>query len=75
MEWEFILGTTGVAIFMVLITRKELSRYRKKERAAFLVLAALGWLLACLLILFPDMPGPTQLVDKLYKPFWGLLEK
>jgi len=35
----------------------------------------MGWLLAILLLFFPDMPGPTQMIEKLFKPLGKMLEK
>ncbi|HUC93883.1 MAG TPA: hypothetical protein VMS09_18025 [Paenibacillus sp.] len=47
----------------------------KKEKAAFLTLAGMGWMLAVTLIINPDMPGPTQIIDAIYRPLGMLLEK
>ncbi|WP_374724338.1 hypothetical protein [Calidifontibacillus erzurumensis] len=45
-----------------------------KEKAAFLSMTFLGWILALLLIIFPDIPGPTQLIDAIFKPLGKILE-
>lgn len=63
---------------MVLIFLYEwpkMDRNQKKEKAAFVILTTMGWLLAILLLFFPDMPGPTQMIDMLFKPLGKMLEK
>lgn len=34
----------------------------------------MGWILAVLLIFFPEMPGPTDLIDWIFKPLGKMLE-
>lgn len=48
---------------------------QKKEKAAFIVLSAAGWLLGTLLMYFPDLPSPTQLLIVIFGPLGKLLEK
>jgi hypothetical protein len=35
----------------------------------------LGAIFAVLLVINPEMPGPTKLIDVVYKPFVSMLEK
>ncbi|SFL14896.1 hypothetical protein SAMN03159341_103484 [Paenibacillus sp. 1_12] len=35
---------------------------------------AIGWILAILLIVKPNLPGPTQLIESVYKPLGDLLK-
>ncbi|MFE5320399.1 hypothetical protein ACFQ88_16945 [Paenibacillus sp. NPDC056579] len=53
----------------------KLKRYSGKEKGAFIAITALGWILSILLLLFPEMPGPTQLVHAIFKPLGQLLEQ
>ncbi|MFK7696014.1 hypothetical protein [Paenibacillus sp. HJGM_3] len=69
-----VLGVTVVAVFMILFEWPKLKRDQKKEKAAMICLAAIGWLLAVLLVFFPEMPGPTQLFDTIFKPLGKKLE-
>ncbi|OQP05940.1 hypothetical protein B1690_10750 [Geobacillus sp. 46C-IIa] len=52
-----------------------LERERRKERAAVAILLGLGMILAVLLIINPELPGPTQLVNALFRPFGKIMEK
>lgn len=75
MKWAAIVG---IIVLMILITWYEwpkMDRKQKKEKAAFITLLAMGGLLAILLLFFPDMPGPTQMIETLFKPLGQLLEK
>ncbi|MFC5406856.1 hypothetical protein [Cohnella soli] len=75
MNWAAILGITVILILMVLFEWPKMNKNMKKEKAAFVTITIIGWLLAILLVLFPDMPGPTQFVDMIYRPLGKLLEK
>jgi hypothetical protein len=44
-----------------------------KVKVVFFTLITIGWLLAILLVLFPTLPGPSQLVDYIYAPLSRLL--
>ncbi|WP_379967528.1 hypothetical protein [Ectobacillus sp. sgz5001026] len=75
MKWAAIVG---IIVLIILITWYEwpkMDRKQKKEKAAFITLMAMGGILAILLLFFPDMPGPTQMIETLFKPFGQLLEK
>lgn len=71
MKWLSIVTVSAVVGFMFLYEWPKINRNQKKEKAAFAALAALGWLLAVLLVYYPNMPGPTQLVEMIYKPLFG----
>lgn len=69
------MNTTGVLlgsiVVVILIFLFELPRFRraeKKEKATFLVLLGLGMALAVVLLYFPDVQGPTQLVHYIFSP-------
>jgi hypothetical protein len=71
-----IAGILGVTILLVLIFFSQwpkLKKNEKKVKMAFLSLMLVNWILAVLLVIFPEMPGPGQLIDFIYqsfKPFW-----
>ncbi|MBB6283230.1 hypothetical protein [Geobacillus subterraneus] len=52
-----------------------LEREQRKERAAVAILLGLGMILAVLLIINPELPGPTQLVNALFRPLGKIMEK
>jgi multisubunit Na+/H+ antiporter MnhB subunit len=65
----------GILLLVVLMIKFEWPKInQKKEKAAFAVLTAIGCLLAVLLILYPNLPTPTQFVDSIYRPLGKLLE-
>lgn len=75
MKWGAIFGLTVIVAFIFLYEWPQMNPKQKKEKAAFIGLTAMGWLLGVLLVFFPDMPGPTQLYTAIFKPFGKLLEK
>lgn len=75
MKWISVAGITVCVVLIALFEWPKMERYQKKEKAAFVTLTASGWLLANLLLFFPDIPGPTQLLDTIFKPLGKLLEK
>jgi len=75
MKWGSVFTCILIMIFMYLYQWPKLKKNQRRERAAFLSLSILGWALAIFLIIFPDIPGPTKMIDWIYKPFGKLLEK
>ncbi|WP_274651199.1 hypothetical protein [Paenibacillus humicola] len=75
MKWGAVLGATAAVIAMAMYEWPRMNRSPKKYKVTFVSLSVMGWLLAVLLIWYPDLPGPTQLVDKLYKPLGKLIAK
>lgn len=62
----------GISVVVGLIGWYEwsvINRRARKERGVLITLLALGWILSSLLVYFPDLPGPTQLMEKLSGPF------
>lgn len=60
---------------MVMFQWIKIKKDNKKEKAVLISLSLLGWILATLLLVFPEMPGPTQLIDNIFKPIGKLIEK
>ena len=74
MKWATVLGITAVLAAMTLYEWPKMNKWQMaREKIAFAVLTVLGGILAVLLVFFPDIPGPTQMLDAIYKPlkkFW-----
>jgi hypothetical protein len=66
--------STVIIIFMFLFQWPKININQKKEKAAFITLSLLGWLLINFLFIFPNAPGPTEFIDFMYKPLGRLLE-
>lgn len=75
MSWGAVISITVAVIIMICYEWPRLKSYSGKEKGAFAVLTAFGWVLSILLMLYPNMPGPTQLVDSIFKPLGKLLEQ
>ncbi|GEN35585.1 hypothetical protein [Aneurinibacillus danicus] len=75
MKWAAILGITVVLVFMTIYEWPKMKVKMKREKIAFAALTILGGVLAFLLVFYPEMPGPTQWIDAIYKPLGKFLEK
>jgi succinate-acetate transporter protein len=75
MNASLVLGITVVTILITLYEWPKINVKKKKEKNVFIVFIIIGWGLATLLIFFPDMKGPTDLLDFIYKPISKPLEK
>ncbi|MBM4761099.1 hypothetical protein [Bacillus sp. B15-48] len=75
MKFASVIGITMIAILMTLYEWPKISKNQKKEKRAFVALTIAGWMLAVLLVYFPDMPGPTQLIQTVFKPLSKFLEQ
>ncbi|TNJ67716.1 hypothetical protein FE784_02855 [Paenibacillus hemerocallicola] len=69
-----IIGITLLVVVIFLWDWPKLSRQPATLRTAFIAVTVLGWVLAVLLVFFPELPGPTQLVDTIFKPLGKTLE-
>lgn len=69
------MGLTVIVALMALYEWPRMNPSQKKEKRAFLILAAMGWILGVLLVFFPELPSPTKLIDTIYKPLGKMLEK
>ncbi|MGJ9384415.1 hypothetical protein [Salipaludibacillus sp. CF4.18] len=74
MKGLMVLSVTFVIVLMFLYEWPKMNQKQKKEKYTFVVLSAMSWILAVLLIFFPEMPGPTELIDQIYKPLGKMLE-
>ncbi|WP_240507995.1 hypothetical protein [Virgibacillus indicus] len=63
-----------VTILVILYEWPKMDKEQKKEKWAFAGLTMAGFLLAVMLIYFPDTPGPNQLVGEIFRPLGKLME-
>ncbi|GAB2693490.1 hypothetical protein ACFQWB_10135 [Paenibacillus thermoaerophilus] len=75
MKWAVVLGIAAVLVCMTLYEWPRMKRWMKREKNAFAALTVLGGILACLLVFYPETPGPTQFIDAVYKPLVNIVEK
>ncbi|CUB08490.1 hypothetical protein BN2127_JRS1_00272 [Bacillus cereus] len=75
MKWLTMAGITVSLFLIILYEWPKMTQNQKKEKATFVILTMMGWLLAILLLFFPDVPGPTQIIEKLFKPLGTILEE
>ena len=75
MKIGLILGTLVLVALIFLYEWPRINRTQKKEKVVFIVLLSLGTILAMVLIWNPDLPGPTQMIDYIYKPLGRMMEK
>jgi hypothetical protein len=74
MKWTTIAGITVWVVLITLYEWPKMNRNQSKEKAAFVILTAMGCLLAILLLFVPNIAGPTQMVTKFFKPLGKVLE-
>ncbi|NOU88382.1 hypothetical protein GC102_21860 [Paenibacillus sp. LMG 31460] len=74
MIWLEIFGITIFVLLPAYFLLFKIKQNQKKENVAFVVLTVLGWILAILLVLYPNLPGPTQVINKIYEPLGKLYE-
>jgi multisubunit Na+/H+ antiporter MnhB subunit len=67
-KWGASIGITVLVAIMILYEWPKIKPNQKKEKAVFIGLTAMGWLLGVLLLFFPDLPSPTKLLDTLFGP-------
>ncbi|UVI28751.1 hypothetical protein [Paenibacillus spongiae] len=68
-----LLAITCAAAFITLANWRGMKYW--KEKAAFLMITSGGWLIAILLICFPNMKGPSEWISMIFKPLDLLLHK
>jgi len=74
MKVVFIMGILLVSFLIVWFEWTRLHPKQKKEWKTILFLLGLSCTLAILLVFYPEMPGPTQLVERIYHPFLSVLK-
>jgi Na+/melibiose symporter-like transporter len=74
-KFGYVVAITFLVALIFLYEWPKMDKTKKKEKITFLSLNLIGWVLAVLLIFFPDMPGPTQVVETIFQPLSKILEK
>lgn len=74
MKWgDLWLLTTLIVLFAAGDWRK-IDKKLRRERAAYFAICLGAWVLSLLLVLFPRLPGPTQLFAAMLKPLTKMME-
>lgn len=74
MEWVAIAGIAAVLIVMALLEWPNLKRGKTRDKIAFVALTVLGGILAVLLVFDPELPGPSNFMNFVFKPLVNMLE-
>lgn len=74
MKLAAVLGITVIVALMALYEWPQMNSDQTKEKAAFIGVTVMGWLLGVFLVFFPDSPGPSHLFDTIFKPLGKMLE-
>ncbi len=75
MNWGVVFVATLAVALIIFFVWPSINQKQKKEKVTFITLTIMGWLLAILLVFFPELPGPTQMIDKIFSPLGKLMEK
>ncbi|MEC0334180.1 hypothetical protein P4H42_31940 [Paenibacillus macerans] len=68
-----VIGISLLAAALFLYELPLLRAGKKKEKIAFTVLTLGGWGLGLVLLFVPGLPGPTELINYVFRPIWMLL--
>ncbi|MNI08802.1 hypothetical protein D3C73_618510 [compost metagenome] len=74
MKWVSMLVLTLIVVAIVFIELPEL-KGRKRETWSFFGFLLTGWFVSVMLVFKPDLPGPTDWVQALFKPIGQMLKK
>jgi hypothetical protein len=70
-----IVAVTFLVFLMALFQLRKMNHHPKKDKIVFVSLTAIGWILAMLLIYFPDLPGPNKLIQDIFEPLGKRISK
>ncbi|KNB70379.1 hypothetical protein ADS79_15650 [Brevibacillus reuszeri] len=73
MRWPAIFGLTLVVALILIVERKRIKRSTGKSKMTFLFLTFAGWVIGVLLLIFPNMPGPSQVWLVIFKPLYNMV--
>ncbi|MFM9281250.1 hypothetical protein [Paenibacillus jiagnxiensis] len=68
MTWLNVAGTTFATALMVWAEWRCLGDKQKKERASLIATAGVAWFMAMLILLFPNIPGPVEILNSIFNP-------
>ncbi|GAB3058243.1 hypothetical protein [Virgibacillus ainsalahensis] len=75
MKLVYVLMILVIAALITVYEWPKINKDMKKEKRSFILFTMGGVLLAILLVYFPTMPGPTELVEAIFSPLGKLMEK
>lgn len=73
MRWSFFCGITITVIVIFWLEWRKLKQNPKRDRAAFVTLLILIWLMSMMDII--NMPGPNRMLAFIFKPLMGLVQQ
>jgi Ca2+/Na+ antiporter len=73
MRWSFFFGVTIIVLLIFWFEWRKLKHNPKRDKAAFMALLLLVWLMSMMDLLYT--PGPTSALAIIFKPFKGLVEQ
>jgi len=71
MRWGVLIGTTLIIVAIVAYEWPKMKLYPRKDKASFIVLILLGWILAQFDLQY--MAGPVTLLETIFKPVSKLI--
>lgn len=74
MRMGAVLGITALVVCVFLYEWPRIHNHPIKDKWIFSLLLLSSWSLSVLLVFIPDLPGPTHLVEAVYKPLSKLLD-
>jgi multisubunit Na+/H+ antiporter MnhB subunit len=72
-RWGAFLFTAAIVTLIILYEWPKMKQNPKKDKVAFLTLLLTGLVLS--MFNLPQMSGPTQWIETLFKPFGEFMEK
>ncbi|MCD1162946.1 hypothetical protein [Peribacillus frigoritolerans] len=73
MRWGAFFCTSVVVVLIILYEWPRMKQNPKKDKMAFLTLLLTGLILS--MFNLPQMSGPTQWIEALFRPFGEFMEK
>lgn len=74
MTWKSIAIWMAICAVIAIAQWIQVRRAPTREKAAWVVVLLLGFLLAAALMIDPELPGPTQLVNKVFGRLGALIQ-
>lgn len=71
MKWGLLLGMSTVVGLIILFEWPKLKPLPWKDKASFFTLLFIGWFLS--MFDLPNVPGPTSVIEALFKPLARML--
>ncbi|MEK3883997.1 hypothetical protein [Paenibacillus sp. PL2-23] len=72
MRWGKAAGVTLIVLCIIAIEWPRLKDKPVRDKAAFMAILTMGWLLAMLDL--PNIQGPTALIEQIFKPLTNRLK-